>query len=541
MKFIDLKGKQFGDWHVDEYYGDRKWVCTCKCGYTAVVAGYDLRNGNTKGCIMCKGSRQIDDLTGKQFNDWTVIRYIGPNEWECMCKCGTVKTVQAQALKNGNSKMCHKCAGSELIDLTGKEYGDITVIEYAGDKSWKCKCKCGNISIVKGQKIRNGLYNRCTQCAYKEIRKSAKDTLIEKYGDYSYHHRVLPRTEEQLTAISCKEELERFIQNKGLCGCCTKTLAKYLGINEHNTLRYIHKYGLDELINITTGSNGEDEIYKYIKEELHINNIIRHDRTLIAPYEIDIYMPDIGYAIEYNGTYWHSDMYKDIRYHQYKTIELTKIGVKLIHIFEYEWEDADKREKLKKMLHDKLSNDSTKIYARNTRVTQISNKEASEFCNKYHLQGAASASISIGEYLDKELVAVMTFGTPRFNNNYQWELVRLAYKSGISLVGGAEKMFKYFEQRFTPTSMVSYCDISKFRGNVYIRLGFKTSSKDITSPNYVWVDDNQNVISRYKTQKGKLIENGLGNLGSTEDEIMKNLGYYKVYDCGNLRLTWEKQ
>ena len=58
---------------------------------------------------------RTEDLTGKHFGDWEVIgRYTapGPVKWLCRCKCGTVKPVFAQPLKNGDSKGCSKCIWS---------------------------------------------------------------------------------------------------------------------------------------------------------------------------------------------------------------------------------------------------------------------------------------------------------------------------------------------------------------------------------------------------------------------------------------------
>jgi DNA-directed RNA polymerase subunit RPC12/RpoP len=45
-----------------------------------------------------------------------------------------------------------------------------------------------------------------------------------------------------------------------------------------------------------------DELRGYIKNEV----IIRNDRTAIKPYELDMYVPDFGVAVEYCGMYWHS-------------------------------------------------------------------------------------------------------------------------------------------------------------------------------------------------------------------------------------------
>ena len=51
--------------------------------------------------------------------------------------------------------------------------------------------------------------------------------------------------------------------------------------------------------------------------------------------------------------------------------------------------------------------------------------------------------------------------------------------------------------------------------------------------------NDQNVVSRYASQKHKLIAAGLGNEEESEDEIMTGLGYIKIYDSGNIRFIWK--
>lgn len=132
----------------------------------------------------------------------------------------------------------------------------------------------------------------------------------------------------------------------------------------------------------------------------------------------------------------------------------------------------------------------------------------------------------------------MTFGTPRFDNNYSYELVQLAFITDCKVIGGSEKMFSYFIKKYNPTSIISYCNIDKFQGNMYLRLGFKTIS--LGKPDYVWVKSKTgDVLTRYQTQKHKIVEQGLCNKNETEDEIMKSSGYTKIYDSGNLKLEWK--
>lgn len=100
-------------------------------------------------------------------------------------------------------------------------------------------------------------------------------------------------------------------------------------------------------------------------------------------------------------------------------------------------------------------------------------------------------------------------------------------------------MLKYFIDKHKPKSIITYSDISKFTGNVYSRLGFVVDS--ITEPSYVWVDNQGSIVNRYNSMKGKLIEKGLGTYEQTVNEIMINNNFYKIYDCGHLKLVYITQ
>jgi hypothetical protein len=83
-------------------------------------------------------------------------------------------------------------------------------------------------------------------------------------------------------------------------------------------------------------SKAELEIIDFIKE-LGINNIEQSNRKILNGLELDIYLPDYNFAIEYNGNYWHTEEFKEDNHHFQKTNECINKGIKLIHIFEDEW------------------------------------------------------------------------------------------------------------------------------------------------------------------------------------------------------------
>jgi len=90
-------------------------------------------------------------------------------------------------------------------------------------------------------------------------------------------------------------------------------------------------------------SNAEKEIYNYIKS-LYTGKIIENDRSVILNrftnryLELDIWLPELNLAIEYNGLYWHKIKYQKIK-DQIKLNECKNKGILLFIITDEEWQN----------------------------------------------------------------------------------------------------------------------------------------------------------------------------------------------------------
>jgi len=73
-------------------------------------------------------------------------------------------------------------------------------------------------------------------------------------------------------------------------------------------------------INSYTNSGYENQLYNYIKENYN-NDIVLNSRNIISPNELDIYLPDLKIAFEFNGVYWHNEINKINGYHQMKDVK----------------------------------------------------------------------------------------------------------------------------------------------------------------------------------------------------------------------------
>lgn len=276
-------------------------------------------------------------------------------------------------------------------------------------------------------------------------------------------------------------------------------------------------------------SKGEQEIFEWLSG---LGKTQQRVRSILGGKELDILFEG-GVGVEYNGLYWHSEIHKHKDYHIQKTQLCEENGIQLIHIFEDEW--VLHPNKVKSLISSKIGK-GNRIFARKTIVAEVDNKQYKKFCEKNHMQSYAVASVRLGLYHNTELVAVMSFSKLRNCNNSkgndgEFEMIRFCNKLNTNVVGGASKLMKFFERNFDPVSVLSYANLRYSKGVLYEKLGFIKVSQ--TNPNYFWCKGLQRE-HRYNHTKHKLVERGY-DPNKTEIQIMHDLGYFRVFDCGNLK------
>lgn len=509
------KSNIYGDFKLEGKAENGRCIFTCiNCGNRVEKYLNHLKNGVGNKCDKCNPNAIKHHKKGETFGDFELYDYIEKSDgrWICKCtKCGYTKEVSVYDLKKGHGIICRECNPYERehIDISSMQFGWLTPLEYIGHGGkWKCRCSlCGSEKEYSSSNLLSGSTKSCGCWMNKE-------DLTGNTVDNWY---IIGKSDDKKYRYICK---------------CTKCG----NIQEISSTDLKLGYGKRCYKCFPKGrSTYEIELAERYK------GAIVNSRDIVKGTELDLYYQDKGIAIEVNGVYWHSSLFKSKDYHKNKTFQCVKNGIRLIHIYEYELL-GDNKEKILNYLDDILGDkEKDIIYARNTEVRFIDTKEAKEFLNKYHLQSYASSSIQIGLFYNNEIVGCMTFGSPRFNSEYQYELVRLCFKHNVNVVGGAEKMFKYFKQEMKPESIISYCDIGKFLGKVYYKLGFKLDG--FSSPSYVWVNlRNMTVMKRYQTSKSRIIKQWglIGYDDKTEDEIMTDFGFLKIHDSGNARFVWKK-
>lgn len=287
-----------------------------------------------------------------------------------------------------------------------------------------------------------------------------------------------------------------------------------------------------------TDSAGEIEILNFIKEIDPLLETVHKNRTLLNGKELDIYIPSLKLAIEYDGLYWHSEISggKSKDYHLNKTLECEKLGIRLIHIFEDEWKF--KKDIVKSKIRSIL-NKTTKIYARNCIIKTIPAAVCGNFLIENHIHGKDNSKIKIGLFYNDELISVMTFGCLRKclgnkTKDGSYEMYRFCNKQNITVIGGASKLLSYFTKTYNPNSIISYADRRWSVGNLYEKLNFSLISK--TKSGYFYTRDHNIKFHRYNFRKDKLKSKlNIFDPSLTEWKNMQINGYDRIWDCGCLK------
>ena len=219
------------------------------------------------------------------------------------------------------------------------------------------------------------------------------NTIVRLFGSFkNLSSNFMAKNSKEGVILILKDYLKRnkldtFPTQKQLNKCkelpSSSTILQYFP-NRKELLRKLN-IPLDN--NTLEVSAGEKELLEFIKT-LTNETVYENDRTALENgKEIDIYIPDLNIAIEYNGNYWHNSDNIDRYYHVEKTNRAKEFGIILIHIFESEWENT--KETIKDYIRSMINPTTVQnrwIYLprilRNTRETN-SKYRSSAICSNF--------------------------------------------------------------------------------------------------------------------------------------------------------------
>jgi len=278
-------------------------------------------------------------------------------------------------------------------------------------------------------------------------------------------------------------------------------------------------------------NNAKKRLINFIVNELKISNIKSHFKFENEIYSL--YLPDNKILIDIIDIVNYSYINKNV--FLYKLRRATAEGLRYIAIY------SDELLKKEPIVAYRLASILGKlnienIYARNCQVVEISNIEARNFLNSNHIQGSCNAIYNLALKYKDEIVSLMTLGKSRFKPD-EIELLRFCNLKGTRVIGGASKLLTFFIKNRTRDikEIISYADRRWSDGNLYYKLGFNLDKT--TPPSYYYVHpDMMKRENRITYQKARLVKKGFDK-NKTEEKIMTERGYRRIYDCGQFRFV----
>lgn len=148
------------------------WRCQCDCGGEILLDTRTLQRGTVRDCgcetRVKPGQR---DITGQRFGRLTALYPTGARSkggrliWHCQCDCGGQVDVPLNQLRSGYRKSCGCLGHPPARDILGRQFGNLTVIAYEGNREgayfWRCRCKCGNETVVRQNNLLLGHTKSC--------------------------------------------------------------------------------------------------------------------------------------------------------------------------------------------------------------------------------------------------------------------------------------------------------------------------------------------------------------------------------------------
>lgn len=429
--------------------------------------------------------------------------------------------------------------------------------------------KYGVENPFQSVEMQTKIHNTCIQrygvshpMSNSDIKFRATATNLVKYGAtmYPISKEYMVKVMSDPTKIDSYMEFNlnprKYIESNYESKPTLKQVAYDIGVTDTTMSDIIIRHNCKDLISYFVSSM-EQEISNVLQMIDSNIEIVHNDRQLIKPQELDIYLPQYNIAIECNPTYTHNSSFdtvwgndkKGYKYHQQKTEKCECEGIRLVHIFGYQWNN--KRDVVVSMLRNMLHKNLYRLFARDMVVKEVTSKDVANFLDINHIQGRTSATVRLGLYHEDKLISLMTFSKPRYSIGFKasydsntWELTRFCTLLNTTCVGGAGKLFKHFLKVYQPSMVTSFSDRSITTGNLYKVLGFEFDS--YVDPGYVWVNaDDDSFYTRVTCQKKNLPslfnEPDLDIEHHTESQIMESHGFVQVYNSGLIKWLYNNK
>lgn len=530
-RFVKSKFSDFYNFIVSEFKGE-----------SFLEKLYMFNNNNNSPKCYCGNSTKFISFSKGYFEYCSIL-----------CSSNSSKT------RDKYKKTCLENYGvdnvSSVVDIKNKKektfysrYGKSTYLQTQEVKN-KIVKNLGVDNPFKSDKIQNRIrefnlrkYGTDSILHLPEIREKSKKTNLEKYGVDHFSKTAIWK--DKMKSINCQSFIESldlpinysFISKNGQ----SNILKHHDCGNEFEIQTQLIRLRIKNKVEICRVCNkieykSQNDVFDYISS-IYKGDVVKYRDN---KYEIDIYLPEMKIGFEFNGLYWHSELFKNSDYHSDKRSYFMDRGIRIVNIWEDDWKF--KSDIIKSIISSSIGICGRRIYARDCVITKVEDREVKKFLNENHLQGWCVSKYRYALRYKGDIVSVLTIGKSRVNLGYkndcdQLEILRFCNKLDTIIVGGFSKIFKNVLSELNFEKIITYSDCSIFNGDVYIKNGFDFIKK--TTPGYYYIVKGIRK-NRFNYTKSNLVKMGF-DPNKTERQIMHENGFYRIYDCGNYKFEYCK-
>lgn len=513
------------------------------------VAPYELikRGSNCPNCLTRGESIRTDDKTIKQklfnkysFHPYTFLEPLKGTTKKVKAKCNTCKNnieiIPNNALYNeGSFPPCKFCAtarsvkalsisSSELVDRLVLKFGKnpYTIVKYTSMES-PASLKCNscehtfetNLAYVFNKKTAQ---HYCPNCNKHGMHNT------NTYEDHLEGSGIIALAEFKSTkkkilhkCLTC-ETIWDSLPRKDKLPCCPNC----------NKIKTVSKL--------------EMELHAFIKS-IYTGKILFNKKSIIPTnkrLELDIFIPDLKIAIEFNGLYWHNEQRVGKTSHLEKLEACEASGIQLLQIFEDEW--LLKQDIVKTRIQNVLNTKHglAKLNAAKCKVREINKVEKKLFLERNHLEGNSKSAFNLAMFLKDEIVAVMAINT---KEEKSLEIVRFATDINFVIDGAFEHLLQHLLDNFEGFSRILLSVDRRWDNSLYDFDNFEIAK--INAPSFWYFDKNTNSLNmpRYKPsaftkEKIAYIFPEIYDEELSAFELMDKTSYRRIWDCGRKVLVY---
>ena len=451
----------------------------------------------------------------------SVVKTLGKTTCSVSCRSKAVTPEKTEARVTKARSTCTERVGvdnyAKLPATQEKRLN--TMLEMHGSKvSQKSleaiRSRSGALNL-KGRETLKSRYNVSNPGQLPGHSDKCKTTNLEKYGADSYHashqyqqkcesarwdvYKTLCGDTSTLLSITVDNEKQKTYDDPNYVISFSCNTCSVVQSMPSETFRWrIRNYSIPctKCSGVRKGSAKEIQVAEYITG---IGVEIERHQRLLDGREIDIFIPDKNLGIEFHGLYWHSEPFRGKYYHSEKHNSALALDIRLIQIFEDEWNNHQYEIKLR--LNELLCNTTTLTNAQPLSHTTTGNVvEISVFDQVVSFTQTADAWVMNSHPFITEAAITSAFG--------------------------------YFVRELGPHAVIMHVDHRWMSDSLPTSLNFEYRA---SSAPRVWYIDRDTWL---RVGKPEVIEHlhRIGTLGSKKMYIKEN--YLRIWDCGYSTWVW---